>query len=305
MPKTKTLIVLVGPTAIGKTVLGIEIAKYFQTEIISADSRQFYREMNIGTAKPTLAELEEIKHHFIDSHSINQLFSIGDFEVEALEVLDKVFEDSNVAVLVGGSGMYVNALLNGLDDMPEIDMAVRNNLNLRLEIEGIESIRLQLQQVDAEYFAQVDQHNPQRMIRGLEVFLSSGEKLSTLRSKTKKQRPFNVIKIGLNTDREILYQRINARVDAMMNSGLLTEVISLKDFKHFNALKTVGYNELFKHLDGEISLNQAVDAIKQNTRRFAKRQLTWVKKDEEITWFQPSKTDEVISFIKVELAKIS
>ncbi|MET4081921.1 tRNA dimethylallyltransferase [Pedobacter sp. UYP30] len=302
MTKLKTLIAIVGPTAIGKTCMGIKVANYFDTEIISADSRQFYSEMSIGTAKPTVEELSQAKHHFINSTSINELFSIGDFETNALHVLDKIFATRNVAVLVGGSGMYVNALLNGLDDMPEIDLSIREKLNIQLATEGIESIKSQLQEIDPEYFEQVDQYNPQRMIRGLEVFLSTGQKLSALRSKTKKKRSFSVIKIGLNTDREKLYQQINKRVDEMMAAGLLSEVTSLKEFRQLNALKTVGYNELFEHLDGKISLEQAVTSIKQNTRRFAKRQLTWFRKDEEIHWFESNDQPKIISFLNSALA---
>ena len=295
---------VVGPTAVGKTSLGINTASHFSTEIVSGDSRQFYREMSIGTAKPTIEQLNHIKHHFINSHSINQLFSIGDFETEALQTLDEIFETKNIAILVGGSGMYINALLNGLDEMPEIDLSIREKLNTRLTNEGIESIKSQLREVDAEYFSQVDQHNPQRMVRGLEVFLSTGQKLSALRSKTKKNRSFNVIKIGLNTDREKLYQEINQRVDEMMAHGLLNEVSSLQEFRQLNALKTVGYNELFEYLDKKISLEQAVDAIKKNTRRFAKRQLTWFRKDEEIHWFEPTDQLEIINFIKLKLDNV-
>lgn len=301
MTKHKTLIVVVGPTAVGKTMMGIEIAKHFDTEIISADSRQFYREMSIGTAKPTVQEIAKIKHHFINSHSINQLFNIGDFETEALKALKKILDENDIAVLVGGSGMYVNALLNGLDDMPEIKLSVRDALNEQFKDQGIEPIKKQLQEVDPEYFDQVDQFNPQRMIRGLEVFLSTGQKLSNFRSKTKKKRPFEVIKIGLNTDRDQLYQRINQRVDEMMSSGLLAEVASLKEFREFNALKTVGYNELFDYLDGKISLEQAVASIKQNSRRFAKRQLTWFRKDEEINWFEPNETEKILEFLEARL----
>ncbi|MGY3054425.1 tRNA dimethylallyltransferase [Pedobacter sp. UYEF25] len=301
MKQPKTLIAILGPTAIGKTSLGIRIARHFNTEIISADSRQFYREMSIGTAKPSKTELEQVIHHFINSNSVTELFNIGDFENEALKVLDKIFETEDVAILVGGSGMYVNALLNGLDEMPEIDLTVRAQLNLQLINEGIESIKIQLKEVDPEYFSQVDQFNPQRMIRGLEVFHSTGEKLSFFRSKKKKLRYFNVVKIGLNTEREKLYRQINLRVDEMMASGLLQEVTFLKAFRNLNALKTVGYNELFEYLDDKISLEAAVNSIKQNTRRFAKRQLTWFRKDEQICWFEPGNESKILDFIDSRL----
>lgn len=303
MSNIKTLIVIVGPTAVGKTALCIQIANQFHTEIISADSRQFFKEMTIGTAKPNFDELEEAKHHFINSHSVNELFSIGDFETEALKILDKIFENKDIAVLVGGSGMYVDAFLNGLDEMPEIDLSIRAKLNAQLIDEGIEPIKTQLKEVDPEYFNQVDRNNPQRMIRGLEVFLSTGKKLSALRSKTKKQRYFQVIKIGLNTNRDKLYEKINNRVDEMMAAGLLAEVTSLKEFRHLNALKTVGYSELFNHLDGKATLEQAVNSIKQNTRRFAKRQITWFRKDGEINWFKPEDEERIVQFIYSKLPK--
>ncbi|WP_113662821.1 tRNA (adenosine(37)-N6)-dimethylallyltransferase MiaA [Pedobacter nanyangensis] len=297
----KTLIVIVGPTAIGKTSLAIELAKHYQTEIISADSRQFFREMSIGTAKPSEEELAAVPHHFINSHSINQLFSTGDFEVQALALIENLFNKHDVLILVGGSGLYINALCNGLDDMPEINLNIREKLNQQFANEGIETIRKQLATLDPEYFAKVDQSNPQRMIRGLEVVLSTGQKLSSFLTSSKKERPFNIVKIGLNTEREKLYSQINHRVNAMMQEGLLEEVKSLAAYKELNALKTVGYTEIFDHLDGKIDLATAVDKIKQNTRRFAKRQLTWFKKDTEITWFEPGEGDEVLDFVNRSL----
>jgi len=301
MPNTKTLIAIVGPTAIGKTALAIKLAQHFNTEILSADSRQFFKEMEIGTAKPNTKELTAATHHFINSHSVTQLFSTGDFEVEALEKLAQIFENNNLAILVGGSGLYVNALLNGLDEMPEIDLAIREKLNKQLEIDGLSAIQQDLARLDPEYFAKVDQQNPQRMIRGLEVVLSTGRKLSSMLSATKKVRPFKVIKIGLNTDRTMLYDRINKRVDQMISDGLVDEVQSLKKFKELNALKTVGYSEIFDYLDDLTSLEEAISAIKQNTRRFAKRQLTWFRRDEEITWFEPNDDKSVINFIQHQL----
>ncbi|KQR70628.1 tRNA (adenosine(37)-N6)-dimethylallyltransferase MiaA [Pedobacter sp. Leaf176] len=298
----KTLIAIVGPTAIGKTALAIALARHYNTEILSADSRQFYSEMEIGTAKPDVNELASAKHHFINSHSVTQLFSTGDFEIEALKVIDTIFQNQDLAIMVGGSGLYINAVLNGLDEMPEIDLAIREKLNMQLENEGLEVIQNQLKLLDQEYFEKVDQNNPQRMIRGLEVVLSTGQKLSSMLSFTKKQRTFNIIKIGLNTDRAKLYERINLRVDKMMENGLLEEVKSLIDFKKHNALNTVGYSEIFDYLDEKITLNNAVALIKQNTRRFAKRQLTWFKRDQEINWFEPGQTRAVIVRINERLA---
>ncbi len=293
----KNLISIVGPTAIGKTALAIQIARHFGTEIISADSRQFFKEMAIGTAKPDAEELAAAKHHFIDSHSVSQLFSTGDFEIEGLKTLDEIFQKHDVAIMVGGSGLYVNALINGLDEMPDIDLSIREKLNKQFEEEGLAVIQNQLAELDPEYFAKVDQQNPQRMIRGLEVFLSTGQKLSSMLSATKKERPFNIIKIGLNTDRTVLYNRINLRVDQMIANGLLEEVKSLTPFKRYNALNTVGYSEIFDYFDGKLSLEEAIAAIKQNTRRFAKRQLTWFRRDEEIIWFEPDQGPDVIRFV--------
>lgn len=301
MPNKKTLLSIVGPTAIGKTALAIQVAQHFNAEIISADSRQFFKEMEIGTAKPNLIELAAAKHHFINSHSVTQLFSTGDFELEALQKLAEIFEQQHTAIMVGGSGLYINALLNGLDEMPEIDLSVREKLNKRFETEGLISIQKQLSIVDPEYFAKVDQNNPQRMIRGLEVFLSTGKKLSSMLSATRKVRPFNTIKIGLNTERALLYDRINRRVDEMIANGLIDEVKSLLDYRKYNALNTVGYSEIFDYLDGKIVLEDAISAIKQNTRRFAKRQLTWFRRDEEIAWFEPNDIQGVISYIETRL----
>ena len=301
MSNKKTLISIVGPTAIGKTALAIQVAQHLNTEIISADSRQFFREMEIGTAKPSSDELAAAKHHFINSHSITQLFSTGDFEVEGLQKLAEIFDQHHTAIMVGGSGLYVNALINGLDEMPEIDLSIREKLNKQFETEGLGSIQEQLSLLDPEYFAKVDQNNPQRMIRGLEVYLSTGKKLSSMLSATKKVRPFNMIKIGLNTDRAILYDRINQRVDQMIANGLVEEVKSLWSFRKYNALNTVGYSEIFDYLDGKIELDDAINAIKQNTRRFAKRQLTWFRRDEEIKWFEPNDTENVIGYIEGRL----
>lgn len=301
----KTLIVIVGPTAIGKTSLAIEVAKHYQTEIISADSRQFFKEMSIGTAKPSDEELAAVPHHFINSHSITQLFSTGDFEVQALALIAQLFNKHDVLVMVGGSGLYINAICNGLDDMPDIDLAIRERLNQQFANEGIEPIRKQLSELDPEYFTKVDQSNPQRMIRGLEVVLSTGQKLSSFLTSNKKKRPFNIIKIGLNTEREKLYEQINHRVDIMMAHGLVEEVKALEPYKELNALKTVGYSEIFDYLDGSIDLPTAVDKIKQNTRRFAKRQLTWFRKDTETTWFEPGESKKVISYVKNYIDQIN
>lgn len=297
----KTLIVIVGPTAIGKTALSIQLAQKFGTEIISTDSRQFFREMNIGTAKPSEVELAAVPHHFINSHSITEYFSTGDFEVAALSSLAHLFQKHEVIIAVGGSGLYVNALCKGLDEMPETDLAIREKLMQQFENEGIEPIREQLKKLDPQYFAKVDPSNTQRIIRGLEMVLSSGQKMSDLHTAKTKQRPFRIIKIGLNIDRELLYQRINHRVDVMMQDGLLAEVEKLYPYRDLNALKTVGYSELFDYLDEKSDLETAVAKIKQNTRRFAKRQLTWFRRDSEIHWFSPSNWEQIVAYLSQQL----
>ena len=297
----KTLIVVVGPTAIGKTALAISLAQFYKTEIISADSRQFFKEMNIGTAKPSTEELASAPHHFVDSHSIQTLFSTGDFEVEALKLMKALFKKHEVLIMVGGSGLYIDAVCEGLDELPEIDLNIREQLNQKLANEGIEAIKNQLQELDPIYYEKVDRANPQRMIRGLEVVLSTGKKLSSFLTATKKQRPFQIIKIGLNTDRAILYNRINQRVDLMMAAGQLEEVKSLIPYRAYNALNTVGYSELFDYLEGKTDLTTAVNMIKQNTRRFAKRQLTWFRRDEDTAWYEPTQLDEILKYLQKKI----
>jgi tRNA dimethylallyltransferase len=301
MGLTKNLMVVVGPTAIGKTALAIQLAQHFATEIISADSRQFFSEMEIGTAKPSAEELAAAPHHFINSHSINTFFSTGDFELEALKVADDLFKTHDQLIMVGGSGLYINAVCNGLDELPATDLTIRAALKTLFAEQGIDEIKRQLSVVDPEFYAKVDQNNPQRMIRGLEFFLSTGFKLSAFQTNSKKERPFQQIKIGLNTDRKLLYDRINHRVDLMMAAGLLKEVEGLLPYKHLNALNTVGYAELFDYFDGKVSLEQAVEAIKQNTRRFAKRQLTWFRKDPETRWFEPDQYEEILNYVNDRL----
>ncbi len=297
MASPKTLISIVGPTAVGKTAMAIQVAQHLGTEIISADSRQFFKEMEIGTAKPSAEELSAAPHHFINSHHVTEFFSTGDFEVAAMKVLTTLFETKDQVVLCGGSGLYVNAMLNGLDELPATDLSIRAALNERFQTEGLDAIKAELASLDPEYYAQVDQFNTQRLIRGLEFVLSTGKKLSSFQQNSKKTRPFNIMKIGLNKDRQALYNQINLRVDRMMELGLLEEVKRLLPYRELNALKTVGYAELFDYLDGHCSLAAAVDKIKQNTRRFAKRQLTWFRRDEEIKWFEPEQTTEILAYI--------
>ncbi len=297
----RTLIVLVGPTAIGKTAASIQIAKVFQAPIVSADSRQFFSEMSIGTAKPSEEEMQDVPHHFIGSHSITEDYNVGKYETEAITLLDKLFEKHKTVILVGGSGLYIDAVCKGFDELPEADSEVRTKISTLLEEKGIQALQTLLHELDPEYYSKVDLQNPQRISRALEVCLTTGEPYSALRKGKRKNRNFNIIKVGLNTDREVLYDRINKRVDEMMKAGLLEEVKKLVPKKHLNALQTVGYNELFDHLESKTDLNVAIESIKQNTRKFAKRQLTWFRRDEEITWFQPEQTTELLTHLKTKI----
>jgi tRNA dimethylallyltransferase len=299
MSTTKKLIVIVGPTAIGKTACSIQLAKHFNTVILSADSRQFYKEISIGTAKPSEEEMDGIPHFFINSHSITEDFNVNDFEKEALVILDEIFKRKDTAILVGGSGMYVDALCYGMDDaMPDPDEKIRMRLQNQLEIHGIESLQDELKQLDPVFYEEIDLNNSNRLMRAIEVCLITGTPYSTLRKGTIKKRPFEIIRIGLEKERELIYDRINQRVDLMMENGLLNEVKSIVDFRHQNALKTVGYRELFDYLDEKVSLNEAVVKIKVNSRRYAKRQLTWFKKDKNTRWFMPEQQEEMINFIR-------
>ena len=294
---SKTLIIIAGPTAIGKTALAISLAKHFKTEIISADSRQFYREMTIGTAKPSEAELKEVKHHLINSHSVLDQFNAGDFEKESIELINKLFLNHDQVIMAGGSGLFINAVSHGFDQLPIATEEIRNYFNTILEEKGIKFLQDQLKKIDPVYYKEVDIYNPQRIIRALEVFESSGKTFSSLRTNIKKQRPFNIVKIGLNTDRNIVYERINLRVDQMIKDGLIEEVEGLKSFQHLNPLNTVGYSEIFDYLEGKSNREEAIEKIKQNTRRFAKRQLTWFKKSEDIKWYKPDELEPIIQYL--------
>lgn len=283
--KNKYLISIVGPTAIGKTSLSIKLAQHFNTEIISVDSRQFYKEMQIGTAAPTVKELQQAKHHFIHNKSIKENYNVGAFEKDAIAVLDKLFKDYETVIMVGGSGLYVDAVLKGLDYFPEIDPKIRKNLTELFKKEGIEVLQNKLQELDVETYNAIELENPKRLIRALEVCIGSGTPYSTFKNKPKAPRNFHSIKIGLEADREIIYNRINKRVDLMMENGLLEEAEKLHQYKNLNALQTVGYRELFSYFESNFSKEFAVSEIKKNTRRFAKRQGTWFKRDKDILWF--------------------
>ncbi|HEY0244165.1 MAG TPA: tRNA (adenosine(37)-N6)-dimethylallyltransferase MiaA [Mucilaginibacter sp.] len=284
--KNKTLLVIAGPTAIGKTAMAIQLARHFNTAIISADSRQFYREMSIGTAKPTVDELAAAQHYFINSHSVTESFTVADFEKQGLALLDELFKTKAIVILVGGSGLYIKAICEGFDEIPNTDPAIREKLNNEFSEKGITYLQEKLKLADPVYYEQVDIHNPQRIIRALEVFEGTGKPFSSYRIANANHRSFNIIKIGLDLPRPILYERINRRVDDMVQQGLVKEVESLLPYRHLNALNTVGYSELFDYLDEKADLKPAIESIKQNTRRFAKRQLTWFRKDKDIHWFE-------------------
>lgn len=295
--KSKNLIVIVGPTAIGKTALSIEIAKKFNCEILSADSRQFYKEMEIGTAKPTLIEMDGITHHFINNLSIHDRYTAGMFEIDAIKTLNKLYETNDIAILVGGSGLFVDAVCFGFDDIPS-DQAIRNSLIKELEINGIKPLRNELKEKDPEYYKITDINNSRRILRALEVIRTSGNTFTSYRNKSHKERQFNIHFIGLNTEREILYERINLRVDLMIKAGLIDEVKSLVPQKNLPPLNTVGYKELFNNLDNEKALSEAILKVKQNTRRFAKRQITWFNKNQNTKWFNINSNSEILEYLK-------
>lgn len=294
---SKYLITIVGPTAVGKTALAIKLANQLDCPILSADSRQFFKEMSIGTAKPTADELAQAEHHFVDFLFVEDEYSAGQFERDGLKLLEDLFQNKDVVILSGGSGLYVNAVLSGFDELPSSPEA-RTELMARLDKEGLEALYAQLIELDPIRAAKVDPSNMQRVIRSLEVCLGTGKPYSSFISDTKKERPFTSIVIGLNLDRELLYERINTRVDAMVAEGLIDEVKSLEDRKALNSLNTVGYSELFDHFAGEKTLDEAISDIKKSTRHFAKRQLTWFRRMEGITWFEPQEFDEISSHIQ-------
>lgn len=290
------LVVVAGPTAIGKTALSIRLARHFNCPILSFDSRQFYREMSIGTAKPDHEELAAAEHHFIDCYSVSEPCSSGQYEQEALQKLDQIFKKYPVCVAVGGSGLYINALCYGIDDIPS-DQEIRDELAFRLAAEGLESLQKELKSIDPEFFDTTDIKNPRRIMRAIEAFRLTGKKYSELRLKSNKKRPFNTFWIGLEMDIQELYDRINIRVDQMVEKGLIDEVRSLHAYRGQKPLKTVGYREIFDYLEGKCSLDQAIEKIKVNTRRYAKRQISWFKRNPEINWFHPENDSGIMEKI--------
>ena len=293
----KSVIVLVGPTAIGKTKLCIQLATRFNGEIISADSRQFYKELKIGTAIPDTAELKQVKHHFIGNISIHDYYNVSIFEEQALACTYMLFEKSRFVFLTGGSGLYISSYCDGIDDLPDPTPEIRQLLKEKYINEGLESLRIQLKSIDPEYYNIADLANPKRIMRALEVYLTTGLIYSQLRKNTPRQRDFNIIKIGINRDRKELFDIINKRVDLMIEKGLVEEARQFYPLKHLNALNTVGYKELFDYFENIITLEEAIENIKTNTRRYAKRQLTWFNKDKTINWFHPDQKDDIVDFI--------
>lgn len=301
LPENKTLVVVLGPTGSGKTGLSIEIAKHFGVPVLSCDSRQFYREIPIGTAAPTPQEKGDIPHYFIGDRSVTNFYNCGRYEEDALALLEQLFTEHDLVVMVGGSGLYIDVVCNGMDEMPAVHTSIRPALQERFESEGLEDLLDELKVHDPEYYEQVDRQNPARVIRALEVCIGTGKTYTEYRKGTKKSRPFRVLKLGLDLPREELYDRINRRVDLMLESGLEAEARSVYALREHNALQTVGFREFFAYFDGEITRDEAVDLIKRNSRRYAKRQMTWFGRDESTAWFGPEKTEEVLHHIENNL----
>ncbi len=297
MSSAKTLIVITGPTAVGKTALCLDIAQHFGIPIINADSRQIYKELKIGTASPTSEQLQLVPLYFVGSLSLTDYYSASLFEQQVLEILSRQFRSHDFALMAGGSMMYIDAVCDGIDDIPTVDDVTRETLKRRLAQEGLEALVEQLKELDPEYYEIVDRQNPRRVVHGLEICLMTGKTYTSFRKREKKERPFRIVKIGLNRPREELYDRINQRVDQMMQQGLLDEAKALYPMRQMNALNTVGYKELFDYLDGRWPLEEAVERIKGNTRRYARKQLTWYKKDPQIRWFHPDDKEQIISYI--------
>lgn len=290
---------IAGPTAIGKTALSILVAKHFDTEIISADSRQFYREMKIGTAMPSEEELNQVPHHFIGHLSVTENYNAGKFEFDVIQKLNELFETHNIVIMTGGSGLFIDAVCNGFDQFDDIAEEIRNRIRSEYTEKGLAWLQEEVKKLDPEYYSKADIQNPHRLLRALEVCISTGKPFSSFKSGTKKERPFTTIKILLDTDREEIYMRINDRTDKMMREGWLNEAQELFSLRRLNALNTVGYKELFSYINGDITLARAVELIKQNTRRYAKRQLTWFRNDDDYTAFTPDSKDKIIAFIEM------
>lgn len=296
-----TLIVLLGPTGVGKTELSLRVASHVGSPIISADSRQLYKELVIGTAAPTAEQLARVKHYFVGTLSLTDYYNASQFEEEVLVCLENLFQSASNVVMTGGSMMYIDAVCNGIDELPTVSQEIRTNLMKRFEAEGLDPIREELKRLDPQHYNEVDLNNYKRVIHALEICLMTGRPYSELRTNTKKTRPFRIIKIGLTRDREELCDRINARVDQMMRDGLLEEARHVYPYKHLNSLNTVGYKEMFNYLDGEWPLDFAVEKIKRNSRVYARKQMTWFKRDKEINWFHPDNIEGILTFLDEQL----
>lgn len=302
MTGQRFLILVVGPTGVGKTDLCLKLAKNFHTQIISCDSRQFYREMNLGTAKPSLAELAEVPHHLINSLSIEEEYDVRKFEQDALQILDQLYQSHTAIIMTGGSGLFADAVVKGLDDIPDVDPKVRQEVIMEFEEKGLDWLQQEVKKADPEYFESVDRQNPQRLMRALEVCRGTGLKFSSFRIKKSVERSFKTIKIGLYREREELYRRIDLRMDQMIEAGLFDEADALFGKRSLNALQTVGYSEIFGYLEGKYDREEAIRLLKRNSRRYAKRQLTWFRRDTEIQWFKPSQEKEITEWIETQMA---
>ncbi len=296
-----TLIVVLGPTGVGKSDVSIQLANYFHTEIISADSRQFFRELRIGTAVPSPDDLKSAPHHFIHNRSIHDYYNVSEYEVEALQLMDQLFGSKNSLILTGGSMLYLDTICNGIDDIPTVDAITRNEVIQWYENNGLEALQKRLLDIDPEYYQIVDLNNYKRLLHAVEIHQMTGLPFTSFRKNTVRERPFRILKIGLNQQREILYDRINRRVDRMIELGLLEEAKTVYPYRMLNSLNTVGYKEIFAFFDGTCSLDEAVDLIKRNSRRYARKQLTWFRRDSEIEWFEPDQIDQIIDFISKKL----
>jgi tRNA dimethylallyltransferase len=301
MTQRKYLITLAGPTAVGKTQVAIEIAKQFKTEIINADSRQVYREMKIGTAVPSSLQLEAVPHHFIGSRSIQEYYNASMFEQDAIALLVRLFVGHDLVIMTGGSGMYMDAVCNGIDDFPAVNALIREKMRSDFQQKGMDWLKSRIRESDPDYYEQVDLNNPKRLLKALEIITMTGRPYSSFLTRKKKEREFNIIPVGLNAERTALYRNINQRVDSMIREGLVAEVEALLPFRHFNALNTVGYKEIFDHLDGKISLEEAIDLIKRHSRQYARRQITWFRKNSDIRWFAPEELIAIIKFAEEKM----